>query len=223
MPKSLSDDPIAKLLSPEGPKSPKERKKRVSKLARRKFVARNPKSGLAGTTIGQYETHVHLTEMQELFCAAYGRDGANPVTAMRMAGYAGVPRDLDDRARQMLKDSRIQARIANYHAETRQASGLTRQDVIDGFKDAIEVGKAKGEGITMVAGWREIGRLCGFYEPVKHKIEINHTGEVLMKHIQGMSDAQLLEALREANGNEALDGQFSVLNGPGGKSLDDKS
>lgn len=211
MSKSLSDDPIAKLLSPERPV--KQRKRPPKELPRTK----NPKPGTKGSHYGGYETDRALTEMMRLFAAAHGRDGASVGTAMRMAGYAGRAQDLVSRGNELLKDTRIQALVASYRHQTREASKVSREDVIQGFKEAIEVGKSKGEGITMVAGWREIARVCGFYEPIKHKIEINHTGEVLMKHIQGMSDAQLLEALKEQEKNEPLDAQFKVLEGPEGQ------
>ena len=54
-------------------------------------------------------------------------------------------------------------------------SEITRDDVLEGFKDAIAIARTQSEPMTMIAGWREVGKMLGMYE-AKLKIEI--TGEL---------------------------------------------
>lgn len=61
----------------------------------------------------------------------------------------------------------------------------------------------------MVSGWREIGKMCGFYEPTKTKVEVSVNGRVMVERINAMSDEELLR-LAEGDGN-VFDGEFSVI------------
>jgi phage terminase small subunit len=42
---------------------------------------------------------------------------------------------------------------------------LDRETVIRELRAAVEVARTKGDASAMIAGWREIGRMLGFYEP----------------------------------------------------------
>ena len=76
-----------------------------------------------------------------------------------------------------------------------QASQMTRKKVMDGLLEAVEMAKLMAEPATMVSGWREIGRMCGYYEPVKHTLDNNIKGDVTLRQLNSMSDAELLKAL----------------------------
>ena len=44
----------------------------------------------------------------------------------------------------------------------------------------------------MIAGWREIGRICGYYAPEKDlKVHVNVTAQRLIEKYETMSDAEL--------------------------------
>ena len=42
-----------------------------------------------------------------------------------------------------------------------------------------------------------IGQMCGYFEPIKKKIELSVTGEVVMKRMEQMSDTELLRLLEQ--------------------------
>jgi hypothetical protein len=44
----------------------------------------------------------------------------------------------------------------------------------------------------MIAGWREVGKMCGFYEPKKVDIKVSMQGQVLLQRLNSMSDKELL-------------------------------
>ena len=94
--------------------------------------------------------------------------------------------------------ARMPSILRVYQAEKaayEQASQMTRKKVMDGLLEAVEMAKLMAEPATMVSGWREIGRMCGYYEPAKHTLDINIKGDVTLRQLNSMSDAELLKAL----------------------------
>jgi phage terminase small subunit len=50
------------------------------------------------------------------------------------------------------------------------------------------------EPASMVSAWREIGKMCGYYEPVTKKVDITVTQNGF-KRLERLSDAELLELI----------------------------
>lgn len=99
--------------------------------------------------------------------------------------------------------------LALYHEEKRkyeEAAGMTRKKVMEGLIEAVEMAKLMAEPATMVAGWREIGKMCGYYEPVKKKIDINVTGNVAFQRLNKLSDADLLRIIQQEITDDDDDG-----------------
>jgi phage terminase small subunit len=78
-----------------------------------------------------------------------------------------------------------------------QAAQMTRKKVMDGLLEAVEMAKLMAEPASMIAGWREIGKMCGYYEPVKKTIDVNVTGNVVMERLNRLSDAELLKLITQ--------------------------
>ena len=49
----------------------------------------------------------------------------------------------------------------------------------------------------MISGWREIGKICGYYAPVEVKMKMDVTGNIMLDKMNGMSDAELLKVITE--------------------------
>ena len=101
-----------------------------------------------------------LTDKAKLF-VKFWAEGNSITTASMMAGYgdgAAYAYKLVHRidVKQMYEAEKIR------YAEAAQA---TKIDVMAGLKEAIDMAKLMSEPATMIAGWREIGKLCGYYEP----------------------------------------------------------
>lgn len=146
-----------------------------------------------------------LTEMQRQFVNNLVHNRMSNTGAARAAGFAS-PNVVAPR---LVKMPKIQQAIAVARQEYAVASGMTKKKVIDGFVEAIDMARIKADPIAMVSGWREIGRLCGFYEPTKSKIEISVNGQVLLQKMQAMSDEELLKMAEEQH--EVLDAEFEVV------------
>lgn len=150
-----------------------------------------------------------LTEKQLKFARARAK-GLSPSAAARQAGYSHphtVGIDLD-------KKQEIQLYIAKEAEKFEKKNDITREKVFSGLMESIEMAKLMGEPMTMVSGWREIGKMAGYYEPETRKLEISVNGQVTVQQLQSMSDAELLR-LAESH---IVEGEFTPI-----PELEDKS
>jgi len=146
-----------------------------------------------------------LTERQRKFVHHLVNDKLNQTAAARQAGF----RQPGTTANALMKNPKVLAAIAEERLEYAKASGMTKQKVIEGFSEAIELARIKADPIAMIAGWREIGKMCGFYEATKAKIEVSVQGQMLVQRLNTMSDEELL-ALAEGDPT-VLEGEFRVV------------
>ena len=142
-----------------------------------------------------------LTEKQLIFVKAWA-SGESIKTASARAEY----NDGAVFAYRMVKMPNVLKAYRIEKQKYEEAGQMTRKRVMDGLLEAVEMAKLLSEPATMVSGWREIGKMCGYYEPVKHELNVNVTGDVTVRQLNGMSDAQLLKLIK---------GSVPVLTGPG--------
>lgn len=79
-----------------------------------------------------------------------------------------------------------------------EACQMTRKKVMDMQLEAFQMAKLMAEPASMVSAAREIGRMCGYYEPVKHQISVDVKGEVTVRQLNSMTDADLLKLITGA-------------------------
>lgn len=141
-----------------------------------------------------------LTEMQKAFVKHWAQ-GESIATASHRAGYA----DGSVYAYRMVRMPNILALYAEEKRLYEEAAGMTRKKVMDGLLDGVEMAKLAGEPASMIAGWREIGKMCGYYEPVRRTIDINVNGNAVLDRLNRLSDAELLKLITEdiTEGEEA--------------------
>jgi len=137
-----------------------------------------------------------LTEKQRLF-VKYWAEGEPIPSASKRAGY----NDGATIAYRMVKMPNVLALRNKYAAKYEEASQMTRKKVMDGLLEAVEMAKLMSEPATMVSGWREVGKMCGYYAPVEHKIKIDVSGNVVLDRLNSMSDAELLKVITEGAKN----------------------
>ncbi len=142
---------------------------------------------------GTLDMEQPLTEMQRQFVTYVVDHQMTQTAAARAAGSsepgaAGV---------MWSQHPRVQRAIELRRAEYAAASQITKKKVIDGFLEAIEMAKTKADPLTMIAGWREVGKMCGLYEATKTKVELSVGGQVLIQRMNSMSDEELLQLANE--------------------------
>jgi hypothetical protein len=131
--------------------------------------------------------------------------GQSQTVAARAAGYS-FPASA---ACKLLGQANIQEGLRYLHKKYEKNADMNRKKVMDGFKEAIDMAKIQGDPATMVSGWREIGRMCGYYAPEKKEIDINITAKRAVDKLETLSDAELLEMIE--NDEEAIDGEYTEI------------
>ena len=150
--------------------------------------------------------HIHdtpsLSPRQQAFVEHYSVHG-NASRAAREAGYPAA--SAHTTSNRLLKNEKIRTELAARRAETAKRMALDRDRVIQELLAAVEVARTKGDASAMIAGWREIGRMLGFYEPEVRRIDVNLDGDGLMQRIRAMTDAEVLR-LADAGADGAMEG-----------------
>lgn len=133
-----------------------------------------------------------LTDKQKAYAVARAR-GETVTNAMAQAGYNEQP----SYGYRLDKMPNVQVLIRQEQALYAEAAQIDRKKVIDMQLEAYELARTMAEPATMVAAAREIGKICGLYEP--KKVEINVSGRVQheIHRFEAMSDAELLEVLAQ--------------------------
>lgn len=70
---------------------------------------------------------------------------------------------------------------------------MDRDKVLDGFMEAVEMAKIQADPEVMIQGWREIGRLCGYYAPEVKKIQMDVNHKRLMNQFETLTDEELMK------------------------------
>lgn len=163
------------------------------------------------------------TDKQRAYIKAMATPGMTSAAAMRLAGYT---KD-DSNNRKALNAPHVQALIAKEREEYAKASAMTRRRVVDGFLRAVDIADATSDSIAMTAGWREIGRMCGFYAPqvVQHKVSFD--AATMKERLQAMSEEDLLRLTDESGNLEEapaiLDGDFELISDSSAASTSESS
>lgn len=146
----------------------------------------------------------HLTEMQMMFVRHWAA-GESILSAAARAGY----HDGGAYGYRLAKDPAV---IKIYEREKKlyeESCQMTRAKVMEGFLDAASIAKLQADPTAMVGAWREIGKMCGYYEPVRTKVDITVNG-VITQRVERLSDDDLLKIVR---GEASADAIEKVLNG----------
>jgi hypothetical protein len=131
-----------------------------------------------------------LTAKQQRFVDEYLVDG-NGTRAAVAAGYGRAGARV--RAHALTKRNEVvMAAIAARQWIDSHRLQISRQDVIGGLQEAFVMAREQREPSAMVSAARELGRLMGFYEPLRHAVEVTAvTNMELMRRLHTMSDAEL--------------------------------
>lgn len=157
---------------------------------RRKY--RNTSNTPAAEIADSIDPDKPLTEKAKLF-VKFWAEGESIATASARAGYG-------DGATYAYKVAKFPQALALYDKikkEYEEASMMTKKKVIDMHMEAFEMAKLLSEPSSMVAAAREVGKLCGYYEPVRTTVDVNVNGTVVMERMNKLSDAELLKIIQE--------------------------
>ncbi len=101
----------------------------------------------------------------------------------------------------------VQQELALAYRDAREKANVTRDEVLEGFKDAIQDAKLLGDPHAQIKGWSEIGKMCGFYAAEKKEIHLSREPTVLEQQLADLSTEGLLE-LAGHDSLEVIEGEF---------------
>lgn len=112
-------------------------------------------------------------------------------------------------AQRLLKRNDVRAAMRYLYNRTMERAEITREDVLAGFKDAIDIARVQSDATPMIAGWREIGRMLGMYEAKKVEVTLTGDAATMQKRLQGMSDDDLLRQITQ--NSAVIEGEFEEM------------
>lgn len=127
-----------------------------------------------------------MTDMQRQWFLGLA-NGLNPNQAAKAAG-AKNPTIF---VRSCMENPAICQALEQLNEKLINEINITRKEVIEGFRHAIDCAETASE---QIAGWKEIGRMLGFYEPEKHE-HIVRPESATERELREMTDAQLAQML----------------------------
>lgn len=130
-----------------------------------------------------------LTDKAKLF-VKFWAEGESIQSAAIRAGYG----DGASYAYRLVHFPQAKALYAQEKALYEQAAQMTRKKVMDMLVESYDMAKMCAEPSSMVSAAREIGKMCGYYEP--QKIRVEHSLVEGIQRMDRLSDEELLEVIR---------------------------
>ncbi len=155
-----------------------------------------------------------LTPKEQMWVKNVGA-GMNHRQAARAAGYSHPE---SDGYKVSIRED-VKAALAKERERIEVVNDLDRKAVIDGLREAIDMGRMVSDPNAMVSGWREIAKICGYYAPETKRIEISGRGAEAQRQLHNMTDEELVRMIIEgesvrvpddADGSEAGAGQRAL-------------
>ena len=114
----------------------------------------------------------------------------NGAAAAVRAGYS--KRTARQQAYDLLTRPDVAEAVRVGEAEVAAKAQLTRATVLHGFLEAIALARLRADPLAMIAGWREVAKMCGYYAPERKQVELISTaGLELSARLDQMTDAEL--------------------------------
>lgn len=135
---------------------------------------------------------IALTDKQTKFVAEFLVDSNGTQAAIR-AGYSVSGARVA--AHRLLTNDAIYGAIQARQATDATRLSLQREDVLKGLLEAAAMAKLQSDPAGMVASWKQVGLLLGFYaaKPIKMEIDLQGRGE--MARFNRLTDAELLKII----------------------------
>lgn len=131
-----------------------------------------------------------LTAKQVRFVNEYLVDGNGAAAAVR-AGYS--ERSAKAIAAENLTKPDLQKALQTRQAADATRLSIQREDVLNGLVEAAAMAKLQCDPAGMVAAWKQVGHLMGYYSP--ERVDVNVAGSVEMWRLNQLSDAELLKII----------------------------
>lgn len=130
-----------------------------------------------------------LSTRQRSFVHAYVESGNGAAAAIK-AGYS--ERSAKVTASRLLTKANVRTAVRTQQEEIAKRLDLSREKVLAELQEAVNVARMKGDAQAMVAAWREVAKICGFYAPERKSLKTSETGHEALRRLESLSDFELL-------------------------------
>lgn len=118
----------------------------------------------------------------------------------RAGEVAGVPNP-----HLVLKRAHVAGAREQLRAQLRVRTQITREDIVQGLKEAIDQAVILADPMAQIAGWREVAKILGYDKTPTVQVHLTGTVEQMQKQIQAMP---MEELLRLGGANDVIDADF---------------
>ena len=129
--------------------------------------------------------------------------GMSHTQAAKAAGYSST------HGSRLMKKPEVKTYLETQRYAMRRAAIVTREDAIQGFLHAIQDAKLLSDPNAQIAGWREVARMLGFYEPEKKELKLSLSQEETRKQLEALPEDELLKLVGDVE-----DAQFDFIPAP---------
>lgn len=133
--------------------------------------------------------HTELTPRQARFVDEYLVD-ANGTQAAIRAGYSASGARVA--AHRLLTNVAISSRLEARQQADATRLGVTRDSVIQRLVEAFELAREQAEPAAMVSAAKELGKLMGFYAPVRVEASVDVKELAARGQFERMTDEELM-------------------------------
>ena len=120
----------------------------------------------------------------------------NGTAAAIRAGYAPISAPVT--ASRLIRNHKVKAALADRQQALADHFNLDRQHLVNELLRAAELAKGNGDPAGMVAAYREIGRMCGFYALEKRVVTVAPADQAGLQAFEAMSDEELVAIVAAA-------------------------
>lgn len=111
----------------------------------------------------------------------------------------------------------IEARPRVYQAltkgfdEARQRFQVSREEVVEGIKEGIDLARLTSDAGNVIKGWTEIARICGLIAPAKTEVAVSVDQPLLPSKLKELPTEQLLQLVGKRRELEILEAEFEEV------------
>lgn len=142
-------------------------------------------------------TKTTLSARQVRFVQEYLIDGCGAQAAIR-SGVAAPGAHVW--ASRTLRIAKVSAALQVRQAADAARLSIQREDVLNGLMEAAAMAKLQCDPAGMVAAWKQVGHLMGYYSPERIKVDVSVQGPRVVNHLERLSDAELLALIGSGGG-----------------------
>ena len=100
---------------------------------------------------------------------------------------------------QLLAKPEIKEYIGKIQKQEEKKFKITREQVLEGFMEAIQDAKLLSEPATQIRGWEQIAKMEGFYAPERREVDLPEDTKEMIRSLQDLDTDTLAKIAGQDN------------------------